>query len=338
MGVSSSKWFCGAAVALASLGCATPAFADSLTYQAGYVFQQFFNGLMVGTQYSLLAVSYALLHGITNRIVLSFGDFASFGAYVAITVALVMLATGWAVALAIAFVFFLAVVSTSALGAVVQSSLFTPIVRTPSQAIMICSIGVSIVLQEGLRLRSDGRDMWLSPLYTGPVLHYDFDGFIFRISEMQILILVVAASLLTLLALVLTRSQMGRWWRACSENLQLAQLCGIDTARVMNLTATAAAGFAAASGWIIAVGYGGASFYMGLVFGLKALFATIIGGFGTVSGAILGGFLLAAIETLWTAFFPIVYRDVAAFLIVVLIFVIKPDGLLSAVQRRDSEA
>ena len=73
-------------------------------------------------------------------------------------------------------------------------------------------------------------------------------------------------------------------------------------------------------------------------FGLKALFATIIGGFGTIGGAIAGGFLLAGIETLWSAFFPIVYRDVAVFLIVILIFVIKPDGLLSAALRRDSEA
>jgi branched-chain amino acid transport system permease protein len=249
-----------------------------------------------------------------------------------------MLATGWAVALAIGAVFLLAIASTSALGAAVQSSLFTPIVKTPSQAIMICSIGVSIVLQETMRLRTDGRDLWLSPLYTNPMVHFDFDGFVFRISGMQLLILALAAALLALLAVTLTRSTIGRHWRACSENLQLAQLCGIDTVRVMNLTATAAAGFAAASGWIIAIGYGGASFYMGLVFGLKALFATIIGGFGTVSGAIVGGFLLAGLETVWTAFFPIVYRDVAVFLIVVLIFVIKPDGLLSATLRRDSEA
>jgi branched-chain amino acid transport system permease protein len=249
-----------------------------------------------------------------------------------------MLATGWSIARAIGAVFLLAIASTSALGAAVQSSLFTPIVKTPSQAIMICSIGVSIVLQESMRLRTDGRDLWLSPLYTGPAVHIDFDGFVFRISEMQVLILALAAALLVSLTLVLTRSAAGRYWRACSENLQLAQLCGIDTTRVMNLTATAAAAFAAASGWIIAIGYGGASFYMGLVFGLKALFATIIGGFGTVSGAVVGGFLLAGIETCWTAFFPIIYRDVAVFLIVVLIFVIKPDGLLSAALRRDSEA
>jgi len=85
------------------------------------------------------------------------------------------------------------------------------------------------------------------------------------------------------------------------------------------------------------VGYGGVSLYMGLVLGLQALFATIIGGFGTIEGAIVGGFLLAGIETLWSAYFPIVYRDVAVFLIVMFMFIIKPDGLLSVGLRRDSE-
>jgi branched-chain amino acid transport system permease protein len=103
------------------------------------------------------------------------------------------------------------------------------------------------------------------------------------------------------------------------------------------LTGAAAAAFAAASGWIIAIGYGGVSFYMGLVFGLKALFATIIGGFGTIGGASVGGFFLAGVETLWSAYFPIVYRDVVVFLVVILIFIIKPDGLLSVSLRRDSE-
>ena len=104
----------------------------------------------------------------------------------------------------------------------------------------------------------------------------------------------------------------------------------------MSFTAMAAAGFAAASGWIIAITYGGVSFYMGLVFGLKALFASIIGGFGTIGGAVAGGIALAVLETVWTAFFPIIYRDVAVFLIIILVLVLKPEGLLGAV-RRDSE-
>src|SRR6185295_20422652 len=100
------------------------------------------------------------------------------------------------------------------------------------------------------------------------------------------------------------------------------------TARTIALTVATPSAFAGVAGFIDASYYGGVSLYMGLVLGLKALFATVIGGFGTISGAIVGGFLLAGIETIWSAYFPIVYRDVAVFLIVILIFIIKPDGLL----------
>jgi len=337
--VSSSKWIVAClAGAGAALGLAEPALAESTTRSTGYVIQQLVNASLVGALYSLLAVAYALLHGITNRIVLSFGDVATFGAFGTIYMMLMMLSSSWQTGLAIAAVFLIAVVSTAALGAVMQIGLFTPLVRSPTQAIMIASIGASITLQEGLRVKSEGRERWLSPIYAESLVNVDFDGFIVHVTGMQILILTIAAVLLAGLTLVLTKSQAGRLWRACSQNLHLAQLCGIDTNRVLTWTAAAAGAFAAVSGWIIAIGYGGVSFYMGLVLGLKALFATIIGGFGTIGGAIVGGFLLAGIETIWSAYFPIVYRDVAVFLIVILIFVIKPDGLLSVGLRRDSEA
>jgi branched-chain amino acid transport system permease protein len=187
-------------------------------------------------------------------------------------------------------------------------------------------------------MKSGGREQWLSPIFADPLVSIDFDGFAVHVSGMQIIILGIAALLLTSLVLVLGRSPAGRLWRACSQNLALARLCGIDTGRVLTWTGAAAAAFAACAGWIIAVGYGGVSFYMGLVLGLKALFATIIGGFGTIGGAIVGGFLLAGIETLWSAYFPIVYRDVAVFLFVIMIFIVKPDGLLNTGLRRDSEA
>lgn len=337
--VSPSKWIlpglCGAG---AVLFLPDPAFAQSAVRSAGYVLQQSINAGLVGALYSLLAVAYALLHGITNRIVLSFGDVATFGAFAAIYAMMFMLAANWQAGLAMATVFVIAAGASAAVGAVQQISLFTPLVRSPTQAIMIASIGSSIILQEGLRVQSGGREQWLAPLFPDAVVNLDFDGFVVHVTGMHVIILSLAAILLTGLSLVLARSRMGRLWRACSQNLALAQLCGIDTERVLAWTGIAAAAFAAASGWIVSVGYGGVSFYMGLVLGLKALFATIIGGFGTIGGAIVGGFLLAAIETLWSAYFPIVYRDVAVFLIVILIFIIKPDGLLSVGLRRDSEA
>lgn len=337
--VSSSKWIVGLFTgAGAFILFAGPAFADSAVRSLGYAIQQLVNACLVGALYSLLAVAYALLHGITNRIVLSFGDIATFGAFGTIYMMLLVLASNWQTGLAIGVVFLIATASTAVLSAMVQKSVFTPLVRSPTQAIMIASIGISIALQEGLRVQSGGRDQWLSPIFANPLVNADFDGFIVHVTGMHILILGVAAALLIGLTLVLTLSQAGRLWRACSQNLTLAQLCGIDTGRVLTWTAAAAGGFAAVSGWIIAIGYGGVSFYMGLVLGLKALFATIIGGFGTVGGAIAGGFLLAGLETLWSAYFPIVYRDVAVFLFVILVFVIKPDGLLGVNLRRDSEA
>lgn len=337
--VSPSKWIVpGLAGAGTLLFLSEPALAQGAIRSTGYVIQQMVNASLVGALYSLLAVAYALLHGVTNRIVLSFGDMATFGAFAAIYAMMFMLAANWQVGLAISAVFLIAAVSAAALGAVMQIGLFTPLVRSPTQAIMIASIGASIMLQEGLRVRSAGREQWLSPIFANPLVNIDFDGFVVHVTGMHFLILGVSTVLMTALALVLGKSRAGRLWRACSQNIALAQLCGIDTDRVLAWTGAAAAAFAAASGWIIAIGYGGVSFYMGLVLGLKALFATIIGGFGTIEGAIVGGFLLAGIETIWSAYFPIVYRDVAVFLIVILIFIIKPDGLLSVGLRRDSEA
>ncbi|MGE0239668.1 MAG: branched-chain amino acid ABC transporter permease, partial [Parvibaculaceae bacterium] len=315
-----------------------PALAQSALRSTGYAVQQVVNASLVGALYSLLAVAYALLHGITNRIVLSFGDLATFGAFATIYPMMFMLFANWQTGLAIAMVFVMAAAAAAALGAVLQVGVFTPLVSSPTQAIMIASIGVSITLQESLRVQSGGREQWLSPIFAEPLVALDFDGFVVHVSGMQVIILGLAAVLLTGLAIVLARSRAGRLWRACSQNLALARLCGIDTGRVLTWTGVAAAAFAAASGWIIAIGYGGVSFYMGLVLGLKALFATIIGGFGTIGGAIVGGFLLAGVETLWSAYFPIVYRDVAVFLVVILIFIVKPDGLLSVGLRRDSEA
>jgi branched-chain amino acid transport system permease protein len=337
--VSPSKWIIPGLAGLGSfLLLSEPVLAQGAIRSTGYVVQQMVNASLVGALYSLLAVAYALLHGITNRIVLSFGDMATFGAFAAIYSMMFMLADNWQTGLAIAGVFLIAAVSTAALGAVMQMGIFTPLVRSPTQAIMIASIGASITLQESLRVRSAGREQWLSPLFADPLVKINFDGFVVHVTGMHFIILSVSAVLMTSLVLVLAKSRAGRLWRACSQNIALAQLCGIDTDRVLTWTGAAAAAFAAVSGWIIAIGYGGVSFYMGLVLGLKALFATIIGGFGTIGGAIVGGFLLAGIETIWTAYFPIVYRDVAVFLVVILIFIIKPDGLLGVGLRRDSEA
>ena len=114
-------------------------------------------------------------------------------------------------------------------------------------------------------------------------------------------------------------------------------IVGVNTGSVFQWSFVAASGLASIAGWAIAVGFGGVSFAMGLVLGFKAMFAAIIGGFGTVGGAIAGGIFLALMETVWTAVFPMAYRDVATFAIIILILTLKPEGLLGNGQRRESE-
>jgi branched-chain amino acid transport system permease protein len=324
-------------VAALLLALAPNAFAGEAMWTLGYGLQQGLNAAQVACLYALLAVAYSLLHGVTSRIILSFGDVAMFAAFYICYMMMLALLTGWSVALALTLVFLAGAVGTAALSDVLQRGVFSPLIKAPSQAIMIASIGVAIVLQEAMRLHSGGREQWLPPFATGSLVEGDFDGFSVRVSYMQAVTFLFAIVLLVALGIVLKTSRAGRYWRACTQNRALAALCGINVERVTRFTALGSAVFAAASGWILAVTYGGVSFYMGLVLGLKALFASIIGGFGTIGGAVAGGLALAVLETLWTALFPIIYRDVAVFLIIILVLVLKPEGILGVAVRRDSE-
>jgi len=325
-----------AALALLASG-ASDALASDAMRSLGYGLQQCLNAISIAGLYSLLAVAYALIHGVTGRIILSFGDVAMFAAFYICYTALLALSAGFPVAVALTLVFLAGAVGTAALGDAVQRGVFSPLIKAPSQAIMIASIGVAIVLQEGMRLQTGGREQWLPPFGMETIAQADFSGFTVRIGAMQATTFLFAASLLVALAVILQKSPAGRYWRACAQNRGLAELCGINVARVTRMTALASAIFAASAGWILAVSYGGVSFYMGLVLGLKALFASIIGGFGTIGGAVVGGIALAALETGWTAMFPIIYRDVAVFLVIILLLIVKPEGLLGVATRRDSE-
>jgi branched-chain amino acid transport system permease protein len=329
-----SKRLCG--LALAILLAAAPAHAADSARLLAYGLQQSANAMTVAATYCLLAVAYALLHGITGRIVLSFGDVATFAAFAAVYAMTLQLYENIALPLAMALAFLFAAAGAVAVGIVVQRRVFTPLVAS-SQAIMIASIGVAIVIQEIFRIQSHARDQWLPPLLAQPAVMATGSAYPVSMTAMQLLVIAIAAALLTCLLAVMRLTRSGRLWRACAQNRQLTELCGISTAAVLAGTAAAAAFFAAASGWIVALAYGGVSFHMGTMLGLKALFAAIIGGFGTIGGAILGGLVLAAVETAWSAAFPLVYRDAAVFTLIITILVLKPEGLLGVARRHDSE-
>lgn len=288
---------------------------------------------MLASLYVTLGLAYALLQGLTNRIILAFGDIASFGAATAFTAAVWALFHGFHAAGVYLAALLAGLLAAALLGRVLHRLVFGALLAARGQSVMIASIGVSIVLIEILRIASHGRDLWLPPLYAESL--QPVPGVTLSWPQLWAMGAGLSAAILVLAGLRLTRA--GRHWRAVAQNPTMAALCGVDTTAVFAGSFMAASALAAVAGWIITVAYGGVSFAMGLVLGFKAMFAAIIGGFGRVEGAIVGGLFLAALETLWTATSPMLWRDVAVFGFIAVVLVLKPEGLLGQPLHRDSE-
>ena len=306
-------------------------------HEFGYWLQQFLNACTLASFYVPLAMAFALVQGLTNKIFLSFGDFAMYAAFAAIYAGLAGLLAGNNTAVILAISLALAVFSSSALGQFAATHVFAPLIGHTSQAFMIASIGVSIALQEVMRLQGGARDLWMMPLFDGAAFRIFEGTFPVQIGVMQIISVATSALAIGTVFFIMQFTAAGRYWKACSQSERLAKLSGVNTLTVLRWSCIGSAALANVSGWNIAVSYGGVTFSMGLMLGFKAMFASVIGGFGTVSGAIIGGIFLAFLETLWTATFPLAYRDVAVFGFIILILMLKPEGLYSSATRRESE-
>lgn len=288
--------------------------------------------------YMPLAVAFALVQGISNRIFLSFGDIAMFAAFAAVYVALSRYVAGDASLTVIALSLAAAMACAAAMGQLVARQIFLPLIRQPSQAFMIAAVGFSIALQETMRLQSGAKTIWLPPLYgMGSVSWAAGEGSV-QISSTSLLVAAISLGGVALTALIMNRSRFGRLWHACSQDARLAALCGVNAGNVVQLTCISSSVLAAFSGWTIAVSYGGVAFNIGLMASFKAMFASVIGGFGTLRGAVAGAALLAVAEVAWSSFFAIAYRDAAIFALITLILVLRPEGLLGSTLRKDTDS
>jgi branched-chain amino acid transport system permease protein len=307
------------------------------SHEISYWIQQLLNAITLASFYVPLAMAYALVQGITNKIFLSFGDFAMYATFATIYTAVSMAQNDfdpWLIAfLSLA----VGMVCAAALGHLSASQIFIPLRNRSSQAFMIGSIGVSIMLQEAMRIQSSNRDVWLFPLFDNQSIPLIGGSFPVQVGLIQVLSIVVSIITIIFVLVVMKFTKFGLYWYACAQNEVLAKLTGLNTDQVLRWACVASATLASVSGWIIVTTSGGVNFSIGIMLGFKALFATLIGGFGTIAGAVKGGVFLAFAETLWTSVFPTDYRDVAVFGVIIVILVLKPDGLHSSYQRRESE-
>ncbi len=303
----------------------------------GYGLQQLLNAITLASFYIPLAVAYALVQGITNKIFLSFGDFAMYAAFAAIYAALAGQVAGHGNAAVLAGSVIASMLCAAALGRFAANHVFAPLIKKSSQAFMIASIGLSIALQEIMRLQSGNRDLWLPLFFDGAHVQIHGGYYPVQLGLMQVIAIAFSVIACGTVVAVMKYTAMGRMWTACSQSEKLARLCGVDTLGVLQWSCVGSAALASVSGWIVAVAYGGVTFSMGLMLGFKAMFASVIGGFGTLKGAVIGGVFLACVETLWTAAFPLAYRDVGVFSLIILILILRPEGLWGTAMRRESE-
>jgi branched-chain amino acid transport system permease protein len=187
---------------------------------------------------------------------------------------------------------------------------------------------MSIVLQNYVQVAQGARVKPLPPLVTGGYTLLESDSFGVQISNIQIIIVVLTVALMVGFSRLVARTRLGREMRACEQDLKMAALVGVNTDRTIALTFVIGAALASVAGLMYLLYYGVIDFYMGFVAGVKAFTAAVLGGIGSLPGAMLGGLLIGLIETFWSAYFTIEYKDVAAFSVLVLVLIFLPTGIL----------
>ncbi len=198
---------------------------------------------------------------------------------------------------------------------------------------LISAIGMSIVLQNFAQVSQGAGVKPIAPLMPGGYELFTQDGFAVQLSWMQIAIIVTTLIVLGVFTWLVTRTPLGRAMRACEQDLKMAGLLGIDIDRIISLTFVIGAALAAVAGCMFLLTYGVIDFFIGFLAGVKAFTAAVLGGIGSLPGAVLGGLLIGLIETFWSAYFSVEYKDVAAFGVLIVVLIFMPTGLLGRAGR-----
>lgn len=301
-----------------------------------YFLQQLINGITLGSIYGLIAIGYTMVYGIIGMINFAHGDIFMVGAFIAL---IVITALGLAVSsgvgviiLALILVLICAMVISSVYGWTLERLAYRPLRGSFRLAPLITAIGVSIVLQNYIQIAQGARVKPLQPIVTGGhtiMKRVDENGeFLVQISNIQIAIIVMTFLLMVIFSLIIAKTSLGRAQRACEQDQKMASLLGINVDKTISTTFVMGAALAAVAGLMFLLYYGVIDFFIGFIAGVKAFTAAVLGGIGSLPGAMLGGLVIGLIETFWSAYFSVEYKDVAAFAMLAVVLIFLPQGLL----------
>lgn len=297
-----------------------------MTAEIQLFLQQLVNGLTIGMVYALIALGYTMVYGVIQLINFAHGEVFMVGAYLALTaIGLVVATVGsapfWVVLI---FIFVFSMMGSALLGGVIEKVAYKPLRGSPKLTALITSIGVSFFLQNAVMLIYGPREQSIPEIVPTKLI---FIGSI-AVSLVQILIFLVSIGLMLSLTWFVKNSKTGKAMRASAENAEAAALMGISVNRVIRSTFILGSALAAIAGSLFALNYGSINFHDGYLAGLKAFTAAVLGGIGSIPGAMVGGILLGVLEGLGAGYLSSEWKDVFAFVILVGILIFKPSGIM----------
>ena len=296
-----------------------------------YFLELFLGGLTRGSIYALIALGYTMVYGIIKLINFAHGEIYMIGAFTGLIAASVLTMAGMNQLAVIVLASILAVFYSSAYGYTIEKIAYKPLRHAPRLSALISAIGMSLFLQNYVLLAQT------SDFLPFPSLIPDFDfwePYAHIITSQELVILITTAMVMILLTFLITFSRIGKAMRATAQDRQMAMLVGVDVNRVISVTFIIGSATAALGGILIASHVGQINFYIGFIAGIKAFVAAVLGGIGSIPGAVLGSLVLGWTESFFTGYISSDYEDVFAFLFLVLILIFRPSGILG---RTDTE-
>jgi len=295
-----------------------------------YFVQQLINGVTLGSIYGLIAIGYTMVFGIIGMVNFAHGDVFCVSAFIGLIAFLIL--TSWlgvsSIVIALFIVLIVAMAFTALVNWMIERLAYRPLRGSFRLAPLISAIGMSIILTNYVQIAQGARVKPLQPLVTGDHTLMTSEAFNVQISNIQIIVITTTFVLMAGFHWLVAKTRLGRDMRACEQDLKMASLLGVNIDRTISLTFVIGAALASVAGIMYLLYYGVIDFYIGFLAGVKAFTAAVLGGIGSLPGAMLGGLLIGLIETFWSAYFSVEYKDVAAFSILIVALIFLPTGIL----------
>ena len=294
-------------------------------HAVAYGLQMALDGLPLASIYALLAAAYSLIYGLIGRINFAFGEMAAAGGYAAAIAAIAMV--GWPPAPLLTAAFVLAAAVAAGWGFASARAVFIPLRQARGQQVLVASVA-PLFLRELLRLAQGDRSSWMSPQLNQPFALVRAGEFVTVATPMAFVVSFVTLATGLSLVVIFRFSRMGREWRAYSDDPLAAEMMGVSPAATTARAFALSGALAGLAGATMTAAFGAVGYGLSAMLTLKALTAAIIGGIGSLPGAFLGGLIVGAAETGWSALFPIHYRDIAVYALLTIFIALRPSGLM----------